>query len=291
MRSCSLCVALATILHLAVPSLAAQPPYTLTGGKNAILGTYLSAGRRIPVGDITETLGLTWSEVLGIEQLAAISYSQPVGNGWTFNAGVSYGGIGGDYRVNRLPEIRFTKSAPISILPLSYSLGFGVAYYMVRPVALSGFRTDFSVQLDTTPYTVSPNATLSSGITYAYQVYDHGGPDSGAWGSVTLTLTHSPSLSTSFTYFREITAGTSPLLFDNLTESNYVLGLVSLVVSPGFTVQHSQEYSFLSNSLIDRIYSVIVTTQPDFVAPWLVNVSLGYDDIAQKWSLSAAFAR
>jgi len=271
------------VMFLVVPSPAAQR-ITLTGGQNSILGTYLSGGLEVPVGELTGTLGGTWSGTLGVEPLAVLSYSRPIEGGWTLSGTLGYGGIGGDYRVNRLPEIRLTKSFAIPVVPFSYSLGFGVGYYTVRPVDLSGVRGDFSAQLNMTPYSLSPTASLSAGVGYTYYVYAIGGPNGAATGSATLTLTHSPSLSTSFTYYRAIATGSSPLLFDNIGEDNYVSGLVSLAVSSGLTVRHSQNYSFLSNSISARVYSVTVAVQT-------VSLTVSYDEVPQKWSLSASLSR
>ncbi len=283
MRLRTLFVALVTVLLSAAPTPAAQR-ISLTGGQNSILGTYLSGGLEMPVGDLTGTYGLTWSETLGVEPLVSLSYSRPVGGGWTLNSVVGYGGIGGDYRVNRLPEIRLTRSFAIPTVPFSYSLEIGAAYYTVRPVDLAGFRGNFAAQLNTTPYNPSPSASLSGSVGYTYYLYAIGSPNGAAWGSATLALTHSPSLSTSFSYFRQIATGASPLLFDNIGEDNYVSGLVRLAVSPGVTIQHSQNYSFISNSISARVYSVIVTIQP-------VSLTISYDDVPQKWSLSLSFSQ
>jgi len=283
MRSRVVSIALLTILLSDAPSLAV-PPITLTGGKNSVLGTYLSGGFVVPLGDLTATYGLTWSEALGAEPLTSLSYSRPIGGGWYFNSVVGYGGIGGDYRVNRLPEVRLTRSFAIPIVPFSYSLEVGAAYYTVRPANLEGFRGNFAAQLNTTPYTLSPSASLSGSVGYTYYLYAIGSPNGAAWGSATLALTHSPSLSTRFSYFRQIATGSSPLLFDNLGEDNYVSGLGSLAVSPGVTVQHSQNYSFISNSISARVYSVIMTIQP-------VSLTVSYDDVPQTWSLSFSLSQ
>ncbi len=283
MRSCALFVAFVAVLLSVAPSRAAQR-ITLTAGKTSILGTYLSGGFEIPVGDLTGTYGLTWSETLGVEPLVSLSYSRPVEGGWTLNSVVGYGGIGGDYRVNRLPEVRLTKSFAIPVVPFSYSLEVGAAYYTVRPADLAGFRGNFAVQLSMTPYNLSPSASLSGSVGYTYYLYTIGSPNGAAWGSATLALAHSPSLSTSFTYYRAMAAGSSPLLFDNIGEDNYVSGLVSLAVSPGVTVQHSQKYSFLSNSISERVYSVIVNIQP-------VSLTVSYNDVPQTWSWSLAFSQ
>jgi hypothetical protein len=69
-------------------------------------------------------------------------------------------------------------------------------------------------------------------------------------------------------------------LFDALNTDSYVQGDASLMLLPWLTLGHSQTYSFITQGITHRVYSVRVTPQAGYA------VGIGWDDVAQLPSLS-----
>lgn len=258
----------------------------LRGSSNAILGFHATAGLGFFLGGGTRlTLGMTYTEKLGYEPLITLSRTTPVASGWNLTLLASRGDFGGDYRVDRLPEITLSRGGPVAGSSLSYNLEAGAGYFIVRPGDLNGFRGVLAGSLTTAPISVPGFAALSFGTGYRQYFYSSG-TFHGAWsGSATLSVTPAPRLGLTFTYFRQVASGSSPLLFDGMGEENYLGGALSLRLSDRVTLQHSQKYSFITSAISERIYGVTISV----VGGHAVGVS--WDDIAQKLSVSLSFRR
>lgn len=258
----------------------------LRGGSNSILGFYAAGGLGFAVGPgYTLVLGITYTERSGYEPLITLSRVAPVGSGWTLAATASRGDFGGDYRVDRLPEITFTRSGPLAGAILHYGLEAGAGYFVVQPNNLGGARGTVSVSLSTSPFRPTGTATLSASTGYRQYAYGSGEAHGAWWGSASLSLTPTPSLATTFTYLRQTPSGSSPLLFDAMGEENYVAGSANLRLSENLSLQHSQTYSFITNAISGRVYGISLTVAGGH------TFTVSWDDIAQKLSASYGYRR
>lgn len=279
-----------------LPAAAALPipeirEIVLRGSSNAILGFNATAGLGFFLGGgTTLTLGMTYTERLGYEPLIALSRTTPVASGWNLTLAASRGDFGGDYRVDRLPEITLSKGGSIPGSSLNYGLEAGAGYFIVRPGDLTGFRGVLAGNVTTAPIVLfgsaAPgSAALSFGTGHRQYFYGSGGPH-GAWsGSATLSMTPARPVGLTFTYFRQIASGSSPLLFDGMGEENYVVGTLNLRISDGASVQHSQKYSFITSAISERIYGITISLEGGHA------VGVSWDDVAQKLSVSLSFRR
>lgn len=278
MRSATVLALTIVLVTLTISPAAGQ--YTATGSKNAILGIYLSAGRMVTLAPWTTlTLGATYSETLGTEPLVALGYSRPLSGGWNVAFVASSGGIGGDYRVDRLPEVSLSRGAQLPGTGLFYGLELGAGNYTVRPNGLTGYRFHAAARLSTPAYPLGRFAGTAAEIGYrqfAYTAAAHG----AGWGTARLTITPAPPLSLTFSYLRQIPSGSSPLLFDAMGEESTLSGSVSFRVLPAVTLSHAQAYSYLSGALVDRIYGLSVTV------PGGPTISVSWDTVDQTGSLS-----
>jgi len=272
-------LALATFLvTLSISPAAGQ--YTATGAKTAILGVYLSAGRILSIAPWTTlTLGGTYSETLGTEPLVSLALTHPLPRGWNATFTASSGGIGGDYRVDRLPEVSFTRGDRVPGTSLSYSVELGAGNYTVRPNGLTGYRIHAAAQLSTPAYPLGRLASISAAIgyrQYAYATSLH----AASWGTAGITITPLPRVSMTLSYLRQIPGGSSPLLFDAVGAESTLTGGVSLRPHPMLTLSHSQAYSYLSGTIVDRVYGLSVAVPAGPV------ISVSWDEVDQTASLS-----
>jgi hypothetical protein len=163
---------------------------------------------------------------------------------------------------------------------LSYTLEAGAANYIVKPIGLTGIRGTAAVTVSTAQIPLDPTIGVSASAGYRQNVYSAGGSHGAWWASTQSSFTFSPSLSTSFTYFRQDPWSTSPLLFDAMGASNYLSGSASLTPAQGLTIGHSQTYDFLARAVSSRTYSVNLTLAPG------VAGGLSWDDIARRITTS-----
>ncbi len=262
---------------------AALPAITqvvLRGGNNSILGNYGALGLGFALSaDTTFTLGSTYTDALGLEPLVALTQTRRVGSDWTLSWTFSRGDIGGDYRVERVPEVTLTTGGNVG--GLGYSLQTGVAHFLVRPTGLDGVRGTLQGQVGTPALPLGSFLALSASTGYTQYIYSGGGALHGAWwGTVQLSVAPEAVLSMVFTYYRQIPSGSSPLLFDALGSDHYIAGTATLKVVEAVTVQHSQTYSFNSQSITARVYSVTVLLRPG------QSAGISWDEVPRKVSFS-----
>jgi hypothetical protein len=203
-------------------------------------------------------------------------------DGWNADLIASRGGLGGDYRVERLPEVTVWRTAPLLGPLLSYTLEWGAANYIVKPVGLTGIRGTTAVTVSTAQIPLDRWIAVSASAGYRQNGYSIGGTHSAWWASAQFSLSPSASLSSSLTYFRQDPWGTSPLLFDTMGASNYFAGSASLTLSPALTIGHSQTYDFLGRAISSRTYSVNLTLAPGVVG------ALSWDDVARQLTTSVS---
>ncbi len=265
-----------------VEATAASLPITqvvLKGGSNSILGTYVSAGFGFALkADTTLTLGATFSERLGLEPLLGLAQTRRVGADWSLNWTASRGDFGGDYRVDRLPEIGFTRGGQVGTL--GYGLEAGVGYFVVRPVGLSAARGVLSAQVATPALSIGPFLALSASTGYRQYIYSDGTLHSAWWRSVQLSVAPDAVLSTTFAYFKQDVSGTSPILFDAMGADHSLVGTATLKLGQAVTLQHSQTYSFISQTISARVYTISVVFPPS------QSVSISWEAMPQKVSVS-----
>jgi hypothetical protein len=263
--------------------LPAEASVSLSGGNTGIVGDWLSISLTTGLGrDATLAYGTTYTQVLGVEPLLSVSGRGSLPDGWNVGFTVSRGGLGGDYRVERLPEATVWRTAPLLGPFLSYTFEWGAANYIVRPVGLTGIRGTTAVTVSTAQIPLDRFIGVSASAGYRQNGYSIGGTNSAWWASTQFSFTVSPSLSSSFTYFRQDPWGTSPLLFDTMGASNYVAGSVSFTPTPGLTVGHGQTYDFLVRSISSRTYSFNLTLAPGVVG------GLSWDDVTRKLTTSVS---
>ena len=264
----------------------AQPQvvqFVLRGGSNSILGDYYQLGLGFRLRGGTLLFGGTYTDVFGLEPYLAFTRPWSLPSGWTFTFLASYGDLGGDYRVNRLPEVTLSRRVPLSG-PLAFVLDLSAGYYVVRPNNLSGGRVSAVPQLTAT-FPLGTAATLTGTLGYRYYGYFDTMSNAQWWGSAVLTLSPSPAFALTFTYLYQDAWGVSPLLFDALSDDHTLAGAVRLRVSPALTLQHSQTYSFISRTISARVYTATLST------PQGLSISVSYDDVPQTLSFSLSFSR
>lgn len=254
---------------------------SLTGGYTSILGFYASGGWGFRLRqDTTLTLGATYTETLGLEPLVALTTISPLSRGWNVRVTASRGGLDGDYRVDRLPELSFSRSGNL-VGTLSYGLEAGLGNYVVRPVNITGIRTILAGQVRLfIPLTSA--ASLSGSTGYRHNYYDFATQHSGWWRSAQLAITPSDWMAVTFTYFMQDPTGISPLLFDGMGREYYLVGGVDFRLER-ITVFHRQKYDYLSLAITERIYGV------SYNAPGFGAVSLSWEALAQR--ISFGFSR
>jgi hypothetical protein len=256
---------------------------SFSGGNSSIVGDWLSVSLTTGLGsDATLAYGTTYTQALGLEPLLSISGGGTLPDGWNVGLTASRGGLAGDYRVERLPEITVWRTTPLLGPFLSYNLEWGAANYIVKPVGLTGIRGTTAVTVSTAQIPLHQILAVSASAGYRQNGYSIGGTNSAWWASTQFSLNFSSSLSSSFTYFRQDAWGTSPLLFDNMGASNYVAGSVTVTPGPGMTIGHSQTYDFLGRAISSRTYSFNLTLAPGVVG------GLSWDDIARKLTTSVS---
>jgi hypothetical protein len=264
----------------ALPSDAAV---SFSGGNTGIVGDWLSISLTTGLGsDATLAYGTTYTQALGVEPLLSISGRGTLPDGWNVRLVASRGGLGGDYRVERLPEATVWQTMPLLGPFLSYTLEWGAANYIVRPVGLTGIRGTTAVTVSTAQIPLDRVIAVSASAGYRQNGYSIGGTSSAWWASTQFSLNFSSSLSSSITYFRQDPWGTSPLLFDTMGASNYLGGSVTVTPGPGLTIGHSQTYDFLGKAISGRTYSFNLTLAPGVVG------GLSWDDIARRLTTSVS---
>ncbi len=260
---------------------AAPLSFTLRGGSNGPLGTFGAAAVIVSLSaGTTFTLGATYTDSFGLEPFAILAQTQRFESEWTLTWTVSRGDFGGDYRVERLPDITLAHGGHLG--ELAYSVGFGGAHFLVKPGGLEGVRGTFDVQVATPALPIGSLLALSASTGYHEAVYAAygGGTLHGAWwGTVQLDVAPTAPLSMTFTYFRQTVTGSSPLLFDAMGPDEYVSGLARLRFGD-VTVQHTLTYSLISRAISARVYTLTVQLSPG------QGASLGWDGVPQKLSLS-----
>jgi hypothetical protein len=256
---------------------------SFSGGSSGLVGDWLSISLTTGLGsDATLAYGTTYSQALGLEPLLAITGRGTLPDGWNVGLTASRGGFGGDYRVERLPEVTAWKTMPLLGSFLSYTLEWGAANYIVRPVGLTGIRGTTAVTVSTAQIPLDRVIAVSASAGYRQNGYSIGGINSAWWASTQFSLNFSSSLSSSITYFRQDPWGTSPLLFDTMGGSNYVGGSVTVTPGPGLTIGHSQTYDFTGKAISGRTYSLNLTLAPGVVG------GLSWDDIARQLTTSVS---
>jgi hypothetical protein len=194
--------------------------------------------------------------------------------------------MGGDYRVERLPEVTVWRTAHLMREFLSYTLEAGAANYIVRPVGLTGIRGTAAVTLSTAPIILNPAVGVNASVGYRENVYSGGALHSAWWGSTQVSFTVSPSVSTSFTYFRQDPWSTSPLLFDTMSATNYLQASVNIAPAPllslaqGLTLGGSETYDFVAQTVSHRTFSMYLTLAPTVVG------ALGWDEVTRQLTIS-----
>lgn len=258
----------------------------LHGSSNAILGQYFSGGLGFDLGAGTViTLGMTYTELRGAEPLISLSVTRPISPGWNLTALASIGELGGDYRVDRLPEITISRSGPLVGAALTYGLEAGAGYFVVRPGDLSGFRGVVAGRIATPSIRWGSTLTADASAGYRHYAYSAGAFHGAWWASAGLSLAPAPGLSAALTYLRQVPSGSSPLLFDAMGEESYARGSASFRVTPTMTLTHSQKYSFFSRSIEERVYGI------SLAAPGGVTLNISYDDVPRKLAASISFSR
>lgn len=272
-------VAVALLMFLVVRPASAQ--VTLTGGSNTILGIYFSIGSILTLAPWTTlTLGATYTSILNTEPLISFRFARPL-RGWTLTFNTTLGGLVGDYRVDRLPEIRLTRQAPLGA-HLSYSLDFGLGNFRVWPGNLAAIRADVGMQVSTLPITLS--RSLSAGALIGYRQYMYFNPaqarHSAWWTSAYVSWRPLPTVAATLSYFRQEIWGASPLLFDAMGRDQYVTGTLSVRPTPRITLTHTQTYSFVSRAISARVYGGQIALRDG------QSVVVSWDDVPRTFSLS-----
>jgi len=253
---------------------------TFTGGSNSVLGTYGSLGLQFSLtSDTTLTLGATFTQPMGFEPLAILKQARQLDSDWTLNWTISRGDFGGDYRVERVPDISLGRGGHFG--SLAYSFGIGAGYFFVRPIGVEGSRWVADAQIGTPAFPILGSfAAISASTGYHQAAYSGGAMNGAWWGNVQLDITPGGSLSTTFTYFRQTANGSSPLLFDNVGTDEYVSGLATLKLSDSLSINHRLTYSIISQTTSARIYTIT------FLLGEGQGASISWDAVPQKLSLS-----
>jgi hypothetical protein len=256
---------------------------SFSGGNSGIVGDWLSISLTSGLGsDATLAYGTTYTQVLGLEPLLSITGRGTLPDGWNVSLTASRGGLGGDYRVERLPEVTVWRTAPLLGPFLSYNLEWGVANYVVRPVGLTGIRGTTAVTMSTAQLPLDRVVSASASAGYRQNGYSIGGTNSAWWASTQLSFNFSSILSSSFTYFRQDPWGASPLLFDTMGASNYAAVSITVTPGPGLTIGHGQTYDFIGRAISTRTYSFNLTLAPGVVG------GLSWDDVTRRLTTSVS---
>jgi len=283
MRRHLIALAMAFSLVLLLRVFPSEASVSLSGGNTGIVGDWLSISLTTGLGpDATLAYGTTYTQALGPEPLLSVTGRGLFPDGWNVVLTASRGTLGGDYRVERLPEATVWRTAPLLGPFLSYTLEWGAANYVVRPVGLTGIRGTMAVTVSTAQIPLDPAIGISASAGYRQNGYSIGGAHSAWWASTQVTFTVSPSVSSSFAYFRQDPWNTSPLLFDTMSASNYVAGSASWTPAPGLTLGHGQTYDFLARTISNRTYSFNLTLAPGVVG------GLSWDDVTRKLTTSVS---
>ncbi len=255
---------------------------SLSGG-SGVVGDWLSVSLTTGLGsDATLEYGTTYTQALGLEPLLSITGRGMLPDGWNVGLTASRGGIGGGYRVERLPEVTVWRITPLLGTFLSYTLEWGAANYTVRPVGLTAIRGTTAVTVSTVQIPLDRVIGVSASAGYRQNGYSIGGTNSAWWASTQFSFNFSSSLSSSLTYFRQDPWGTSPLLFDNMGAANYVSGSATFTPDPRLTIGHSQTYDFLGRAITSRTYSFNLTLAPGVVG------GLSWDDVTRQLTTSVS---
>ena len=281
MRHHLIALAMAFSVVLILKVLPSEASVSLSGGNTGIVGGWLSISVTSGLGsDATLAYGTTYTQALGLEPLLSVYGRGSLPDGWNVGLVASRGGMGGDYRVERLPEVTVWRTAPLLGPFLNYTLEWGAANYIVKPVGLTGVRGTMAATVSSAQIPLHPAVGVSASAGYRLNGYSVGGSHSAWWGSTQVTFTVSPSVSSSFTYFRQDPWSTSPLLFDTMAASNYFAGSASFTPSPGLTLGYGQTYDFLASAISSRTYSFNLTLAPGVVG------GLSWDDVARQLTTS-----
>jgi hypothetical protein len=250
---------------------------------SGVVGDWLSVSLTTGLGsDATLEYGTTYTQALGLEPLLSITGRGMLSDGWNVGLTASRGGIGGGYRVERLPEVTVWRITPLLGPFLSYTLEWGAANYTVRPVGLTAIRGTTAVTVSTVQIPLDRVIGVSASAGYRQNGYSIGGTNSAWWASTQFSFNFSSSLSSSLTYFRQDPWGTSPLLFDNMGAANYVSGSATFTPDPRLTIGHSQTYDFLGRAITSRTYSFNLTLAPGVVG------GLSWDDVTRQLTTSVS---
>ncbi len=270
--------------HLAQTA-AALPAITqliVRGGNNALLGNYGALGLGFAVSpDTTFTLGSTYTDALGLEPLVALTQTRRVASDWTLSWTLSRGDFNGDYRVERVPEVTLTTGGNVGSVGYSFQMGAG--HFLVRTPSLEAVRGVLQGQIGTSAFPPGSFLGLSASTGYTQYIYSGSGALHGAWwGAVQLSVAPEAILSMVFTYYRQIPSGvsTSPLLFDTIGQDHYIAGTATLKAVEAVTVQHSQTYSLMSQSITARVYTLTVLLRPG------QSAGISWDEVPRKLSFS-----
>jgi hypothetical protein len=283
MRGCLVTLIVAFCLIFVSRVLPSDAAVSFSGGNTGVVGDWLSISLTTELGsDATLAYGTTYTQVLGLEPLLSITGKGALPDRWNVGLTASRGGLGGDYRVERLPEITVWRTTPLLGPFLSYNLEWGAANYIVKPVGLTGIRGTTAVTVSTAQIPLHQILAVSASAGYRQNGYSIGGTHSAWWASTQFSFNFSSNLSSSLTYFRQDPWGTSPLLFDTMGASNYAAGAVTVTPGPGLTVGHSQTYDFLGRTISSRTYSFNLTLAPGVVG------GLSWDDVARRLTTSVS---
>ncbi len=283
MRGYLIALIVALFLILVSRVLPSDAAISFSGGNSGVVGDWLSISLTTGLGsDSTLAYGTTYTQGLGLEPLLSITARGALPDGWNVGLAASRGGLGGDYRVDRLPEVTVWRTMPLLGPFLSYNLEWGAANYVVRPVGLTGIRGTTAVTVSTAQIPLDRVVAVSASAGYRQNGYSIGGLNSAWWASTQFSFNFSSSLSSSFTYFRQDAWGASPLLFDTMGASNYAAGSVTVTPGPGLTIGHSQTYDFLGRAISSRTYSINLTLAPGVVG------GLNWDDVARQLTMSVS---
>jgi hypothetical protein len=273
----------AVSLILVLRVLPAEASISVSGGNTGIVGDWLSISLTTGLGPgTTLAYGTTYTQALGLEPLLSVTKSGSLPDEWNVGLTASRGGLGGDYRVERLPEVTVWRTTPLLGPFLSYTLEWGAANYIVRPVGLNGIRGTLAATVSTAQIPLDRVIGVSVSTGYRQNGYSIGGTHSAWWASTQFSITVSPSMSSSLTYFRQDPWSTSPLLFDTMGASNYAAGSVSLTPASGLTIGHGQTYDFLARAFSSRTYSFNLTLAPGVVG------GLSWDDVTRRLTTSVS---
>lgn len=253
----------------------------LRGGVNSILGGYATAGLgfELRAGTLL-ILGATFTETLGVEPLLSFESTANLGSGWSVSLTVSRGDITGSYRVDRLPEVSLIYGRAIPGTLLNLGLEAGVGHFAVHPAGVSGVRGILAAQLGTSPIHLSPVLTANISTGYRQYVYADRAPHAAWWTSIQLSATPLSAVTTTFTYFRQDITGASPFLFDAMGNAHHVAGSVTFRLGQAVTLQHSQTYDLISQTVSARAYRMTLTLKRSQA------VDIGWDDVPRTFSVS-----